>query len=179
MTEPAADALCIVPIDLDDAVDLDALARDLGRTWAQRVRIRHETIDIAGALDPVRSQYEARRLLALLAAVQGSGIVLGITHVDLFLPVLTFVIGEAYLDGRAAVVSTFRLHEERYGREPAPALLADRLLKEAVHEIGHCRGLVHCRNPDCVMYASVVAEDVDLKRAEPCRACRARVGLRS
>jgi archaemetzincin len=168
----------LVPIDLDDSVDVQRLAQALGHIWQLRPVVRPHAVDLQAALDPIRGQYEARRVLAMLAELPGKGFVLGVTRVDLYLPVLTFVIGEAHLDGRAAVVSSFRLGEERYGREPRPDLSRERLLKEAVHEVGHCRGLVHCKNPECVMYASVVAEDVDLKRAEPCRACRARVEAR-
>ncbi len=34
--------------------------------------------------------------------------VLGITAVDLYIPIFTFVFGEAQLDGKAAIISTFR-----------------------------------------------------------------------
>jgi archaemetzincin len=178
VNDEATETVALVPIDLDDSVDLERLGRDVGRTWRLAPRVLHHAVDLHAALDPIRGQYEARRLLTLLAQLPGKNFVLGVTRVDLYLPVLTFVIGEAHLDGRAAVVSTFRLAEERYGRESRPDLSSERLLKEAVHELGHCRGLVHCRNPECVMYTSVVAEDVDLKGAEPCRACRAKLGLR-
>jgi archaemetzincin len=94
-----------------------------------------------------------------------------VTGKDLFLPIFTFVIGEAYLGGRAAVVSTYRLSEESAGLPPRPRVLKARLLKEAVHELGHCHGLVHCPDWHCVMHASSTAEDVDLKSDEPCDEC--------
>ena len=67
---------------------------------------------------------------------------LGVTDRDLFIPILTYVFGEAQLGGRAAVVSTARLVEdvELFG----PQLLVERLAKEAVHEVGHAFGLLHC-----------------------------------
>jgi archaemetzincin len=176
VSDRATEPLWLVPINGSKPAVVGALARDLAHLLRVRTGVRTWPVDIAWALDPSRGQYEARRLLELLAALPEPGWVLGVTDVDLFQPVLTFVIGEAYLDGRAAVVSTYRLSEERVGLPPDPELLYQRLLKEAVHEIGHCWGLVHCRNPDCVMYASAVAEDVDLKRAEPCRACLAKLG---
>ena len=101
--------------------------------------------------------------------------VLGVTGSDLFMPVFTFVLGEAYLGGRAAVISTFRLDDQRYGLARNPELLATRLLKEAVHELGHCHGLVHCHDSKCVMYAAGGVEEVDLKSAELCFACRNRL----
>ncbi len=99
------------------------------------------------------------------------GVVLGVTSEDLYFSIFTSVIGEACLGGRAAVVSTHRLHDERYGLPPNPERLRARLLKEAVHELGHCHGLVHCSSTLCVMHASSTAEEVDSKGSEPCVAC--------
>ena len=71
--------------------------------------------------------------------------VLAVTDVDLFIPVLTFVYGEAQLGGRAAVVSTARLSVEP--RAPTTPAVARRLVKETVHELGHTFGLLHCDAP--------------------------------
>jgi len=92
--------------------------------------------------------------------------------VDLFVPVLTYVFGEAQLDGKAAVVSTFRLREEFFGLDADPKLERTRLLKEAIHELGHTFGLIHCRNYDCVMHSSTSVEEVDLKPTDFCEDCR-------
>ncbi|MBI4462937.1 MAG: archemetzincin, partial [Acidobacteria bacterium] len=62
---------------------------------------------------------------------------LGITALDLYVPVLTFVFGEAQLSGRCALVSAHRLREEFYGLPPSNDLFHERLVKEAVHELGH------------------------------------------
>jgi hypothetical protein len=66
--------------------------------------------------------------------------VLGIAGVDLFIPILTYVFGEAQLAGRAAVVSTYRLDNALYGLPANHRLLLDRLAKEAIHELGHTAG---------------------------------------
>jgi archaemetzincin len=93
--------------------------------------------------------------------------------VDLFIPVLTFVFGEAQVNGSAAVVSTARLRLT-YDERPAPrALVEARLLKECLHELGHTFGLVHCTDGMCVMARSNSILDVDRKRAAFCRDCRA------
>jgi archaemetzincin len=97
--------------------------------------------------------------------------VLGVTDVDLCMPVLTFVFGEAQLGGRAAVVSTARLEDG------GAAKAAARLAKECVHELGHTFGLLHCHTADCVMSRSGSVRAVDLKSARLCAACSARYGV--
>jgi archaemetzincin len=98
---------------------------------------------------------------------------LAITDADLFIPVLTFVYGEAQLGGRAAVVSTARLWVEPGGRQD-PALLTQRIIKECVHELGHTFGLLHCDTPGCVMTRSVNLIEVDAKSMTLCGPCEAR-----
>ena len=98
--------------------------------------------------------------------------VLGVTACDLYVPVLTFVFGEAQLDGNCAVVSTARLHEEFYGLPAREDLLRERLVKEAAHELGHTFGLRHCADWRCVMASSHAVERLDVKGAEFCAACR-------
>jgi archaemetzincin len=101
--------------------------------------------------------------------------VVGVTAVDLFVPVLTYVFGEAQLGGRAVVVSTHRLRPEAYGLPADDELVAARTEKEALHELGHTWGLRHCHAPDCVMRASTYAEEIDLKPAALCDRCLAAV----
>ncbi len=103
--------------------------------------------------------------------------IIGITGVDLFVPILTYVFGEAQLDGPVSVISTYRLDDAVYGLPPDPALLFERTLKEAVHELGHNYGLYHCKNFDCAMHTSTTAEDIDQKGAALCNDCRKSLGL--
>jgi archaemetzincin len=124
------------------------------------------------AYDPSRGQYNSRTLLAqLLRDGNGADRILGVAGVDLFIPVLTFVFGEAQLDGRAAVVSTQRLDNSLYGLPPDPALLFERLVKEAVHELGHTFNLYHCADGRCVMASSTYVEQIDLKGERFCDRC--------
>jgi archaemetzincin len=98
--------------------------------------------------------------------------ILAVTSLDLFVPVLTFVFGEAQLAGNCAVVSIHRLREEVYGLPPNPGLLAERLAKEAIHELGHTFGLRHCDDWNCAMASSHSVEWLDVKGADLCPACR-------
>jgi archaemetzincin len=125
--------------------------------------------------DVRRRQHASGRMLEWLLLNRPAGAVrtLGITDVDLFMPVLTFVYGEAQLNGAAAVVSTARLSA---GQGAAAArLLAARLAKESVHELGHTFGLLHCDAPRCVMRRSVNVIAIDTKATTLCDDCRTRL----
>lgn len=102
-------------------------------------------------------------------------ILVGVTDVDLYIPILSFVFGEAQLGGHIAVVSYHRLHQQFYGLPRDDSLLRERLVKEAIHEAGHTLGLTHCDDYDCVMAASHAVEWLDLKGAGFCGACRERI----
>ncbi len=151
---------------------LEHVRLHLGRALGAPVRIFEGAERPTDAWDPRRKQWSTARILAWLCTVGPPGKVLAVTDQDLFIPILTFVFGEAQLDGRAAVVSTARLGEPGL---PDPRIALERLAKEAVHEIGHCFGLVHCDAPGCVMGRSASARDVDRKRGDFCQKCRERV----
>lgn len=146
---------------------------------AEGLRRPVRRLDLAFDLAPYyaaeRRQYHATLLLAALLRhlPDPAGKIVGVTSVDLFIPVLTFVFGQSQLDGPAAIASTYRLHREFYGLPADDALLGTRTVKETLHELGHAFGLVHCRDQRCVMRASTYVEEVDLKDAEFCGECRA------
>jgi archaemetzincin len=64
---------------------------------------------------------------------------------------LNFVFGHAHINGKVATVYLQRLRQEFYGLEKNENLFLQRVLKEAVHEIGHAFGLGHCPISRCVM----------------------------
>ncbi len=129
--------------------------------------------------DDSRLQYNSTELIGELLKrfSPSSSKIIGITSVDLFVPVLTYVFGEAQLDGTAAVVSTYRLDNTIYGLDPDPILFFHRSLIETVHELGHTYGLYHCKNQECAMHSSTAVEDIDLKSAMLCAECRKQIGI--
>jgi archaemetzincin len=152
---------------------LEHLAASLARTFRTPCRIRPENCEIAFAFDEKRGQYHSTAILQRLErTMDPDARVLAVTECDLFVPVLTFVFGEAQLQGNCAVVSSARLREEHYGMPPSEVLLRERLVKEAAHELGHTFGLRHCYDWRCVMASSHAVERLDVKGADFCGQCR-------
>jgi archaemetzincin len=154
-------------------VVLEHLAATLARTFRTVCNIRPETFDLSFALDAGRRQYYSTAILQRLQRASDlDARILGVTACDLYVPVLTFVFGEAQLDGNCAVVSTARLQEEFYGLPRREDLDRERLVKEAAHELGHTFGLRHCADWRCVMSSSHAVERLDVKGADFCGSCR-------
>ncbi|HXZ98382.1 MAG TPA: archaemetzincin family Zn-dependent metalloprotease [Candidatus Acidoferrum sp.] len=101
--------------------------------------------------------------------------VLGVTDLDLYVPGMNFIFGEARLPGRVAIVSTYRLRASTSHGEAEP--LPIRIVKEAVHELGHTLGLTHCENPSCVMCFSNSLGDTDRKGEDWCDECSRKLGI--
>jgi len=136
--------------------------------------------DLAQAYDPERKQYLSSKLLAVLEKSKRSERherVVGVADVDLYVPRLSFVFGEADVLSGTAIVSLCRLRQEYYGLAPDKALFLERATKEVVHELGHTFGLGHCPNNKCVMHFSNSLADTDLKEAHFCSACRPKIIL--
>jgi len=128
-----------------------------------------------GAWDPERRQYESSTVLrSVVQAPAGPDPtrVLAVTEIDLFIPMLTFVFGQAQLEGPVALVSLARLRQEFYGLPPDPAVLRARAVKEALHEMGHTFGLSHCPDGRCAMALSHNVRQIDTKGSDYCDGCR-------
>jgi archaemetzincin len=125
------------------------------------------------AYDAARGQHSAPLVLRALLSDSDPAMpkVLGLVEQDLFIPMLTFVFGQAQLGGRGALVSVARLQQEFYGLPHNEELLIARTCKEAVHEVGHLWGLIHCESPLCAMRLSTTIWNLDMKSARLCAAC--------
>jgi len=158
-----------------DVIDFLCLA--LPDSLGLKCSVLPPVLDPSGAYNAARHQYNSIEILLLISAVQADpGVkVLGLTPFDLFIPILTFVFGQAQLNNRNAVMSSYRLRQTYYGLPEDEDRFLARCEKEALHELGHTFGLVHCRNFECVMYLSNAVEQVDLKMSAFCGECRARL----
>jgi archaemetzincin len=167
--------ISLVSIGRVDRAHLDVLAEGLAARLRVACSIQPNGLTPEFAYNPLRRQYHATEILRQL--LQDAPVdcwrVLGITEADLYIPILTFVFGEAQLNNTGAVVSLHRLRQEFYGMPADPRLLGERLVKESLHELGHTFGLRHCSDYRCVMSPSHAIERIDLKLAAFCAACAA------
>lgn len=152
---------------------MHSVAGDIGDAFHRPVEFLPGQETPPSAHDPSRGQFNSTTILQmLLTLIPGENDqIIGFTSMDLFIPIFTFVFGEAQLNGPAAVVSGARLQNEFYGLPPNAAIFHERLLKECIHELGHTVGLRHCLSDECVMRRSTYVENIDLKSAEFCPAC--------
>ena len=160
---------------------LEKTAEAVNREFLYPVNIREGHIDLSEFYDPARRQYNGNTLLKHVDSifVPDSLKTLGLFSVDLFIPILTFIFGQAFLGGRTGIASLYRLSNERYGMAVDDRFLLDRFRKEVIHELGHSFGLIHCHHPTCVMRSSTYVEDIDLKDQHLCNTCRGELGVRT
>ncbi len=145
----------------------------LSTTFGMETRRLGPFPDPEYAYDAARNQYSSTLVLreALDRRPADALKLMVITDHDIFIPMLSFVYGQAQLNGPAAVLSLSRLRQEFYGLPPNHALFLLRVRKEALHEIGHCFGLTHCSDPLCTMRLSTNLQLLDEKQAEFCGDC--------
>jgi len=161
----------LVPIGMIDKKLLELLAGILTKTFFITFSIA-EPIDILEhAFNARRKQYYSTSILKTLRETYHAEKVLGIIDKDLFVPDLNFVFGEADIHGRVAVISITRLRQEFYGLPHDENVFFDRVVKEAVHELGHTYGLRHCSDHTCVMFFSNSLLDTERKSRSFCSRC--------
>jgi len=158
---------------------LEKIADSVTREFNIPIHIKEGHLDLSEFYDPARRQYNGNLLLKKVDnqyAVESLK-TFGLFYVDLFIPILTYIFGQAFLGGRTAIASIYRLSNERYGLKEIDNYLLTRFTKEVIHELGHTFGLIHCHVPGCVMGSSTYVEDIDQKSSNLCIKCRAELGL--
>lgn len=156
---------------------LSGLATGLSAEFHQPCEFLPEDDNPSFAFNVTRQQYSSTEILAAVTerVNERTGRLLAVTPVDLYIPILTFVFGEAQLTGKCAIVSSHRLRQEFYGLPADHKRFRHRLLKEAVHELGHTHSIQHCEDYQCVMSPSHSVEWIDLKSSSFCTECRTNV----
>jgi archaemetzincin len=156
------------------AIDLKEVEEQIKKDFAFPTKTLQSTINPEKSYNPTRTQYHSTMILKeMLDEIPSDALkMIGIISTDLFIPILTFVFGEAQLDGKVGIVSSARLQQEFYGLPPNQTLLKRRLIKEIKHELGHTFGIVHCSLRECVMSVANNIADVDSKGISFCEGCR-------
>jgi len=147
---------------------LGTIAAGITREYKFPVNIRESHLDLSEFYDPMRRQYNGNKLMRELDSWSTLEHIknVGLFRVDLFNPILTYIFGQAALNGNIGVASLYRLRNEQYGMKRDDELLLERFQKVIIHELGHMFGLVHCHVPPCVMRSSTYVEDIDQKKRE-------------
>jgi len=163
----------LAPLKFSNKLLLDKINNELTRQLSFEIKKAELKIDIENSYSKERAQYFSTLIIseAIKQSEALNGKVVILTEVDLFIPVLTFVFGEAQLNGKHSIVSVCRLHEEFYTGKTDEDLLLKRTMKEILHELGHNFGLKHCHDWDCVMHSSTSIEEVDIKGDNYCKVC--------
>jgi archaemetzincin len=158
---------------------LEKIADSVSREFNIPVHIKEGHLDLSEFYDPARRQYNGNLLLKKVdtQCASESMKTFGLFYIDLFIPILTYIFGQAFLGGRTAIASIYRLSNERYGLKEIDNYLLTRFTKEVIHELGHTFGLIHCHVPGCIMGSSTYVEDIDQKSSNLCIKCRAELGL--
>jgi len=159
---------------------LENLRSDLRKNLRVECEIHPIRLDSAPSYHAERQQYHSSELLQRMRQVVQplDWRLLAITDVDLYIPILKYVFGEAQIGGPCAIVSVFRLRQEFYGLAQDDGLLRERLLKESVHELGHTLDLRHCEDYRCAMASSHAVEWIDLRESSWCESCHAKAEAR-
>jgi len=154
--------------------ELTTIAGGVREVFGASMYVEPASFNLDRAFDDSRRQYSSGVLLSELLSSsihRTDEKQIAVVDVDLYIPVLTFIFGEAQFNGSTAIVSTHRLSNPFYGLPDDKPRLLERLEKEIVHELGHTFGLYHCRQFECVMRSSTYVEEIDLKRTTLCPAC--------
>ncbi len=153
---------------------LEKITQSINQEFLCQVTHVEAHTDLNPFFDAGRRQYNGNKLLQIIDTIElkEATKIIGLFSVDLFIPILTYIFGQAYLNGRTGIASLYRLGNERYGMPSDPVLLGERFIKEIHHELGHMFGLIHCHVTECVMKSSTYVEDIDQKTKHLCTACR-------
>jgi archaemetzincin len=169
--------LVVHPYGEIDSYLVEEVSDAVRRQFSMRVTLGERLRVPARSFSRERQQYLSTELLKGLAKQeQDARLKLGITNVDLFVPELNFVFGEASKNLRVAVFSTARLDPRTFGEAEDRAILIRRAITEAVHELGHVFGLGHCKQSTCVMWFSNTLSETDRKGSRFCQRCAAQLG---
>jgi len=172
----------IIPIGMVRGGIFDDLRRGLAQVFCADVEVTVRRPITEEAYDFQRRQYYANAILDDLADEfiidKKKERVLGVLDADMHTDPMNFIFGLANHRTACSLVSLARLRPEFYGRKEDRRLFHSRVVREAIHELGHTFRLGHCADRRCAMHFSDSVEDTDVKKAGLCLACRRKLSSR-
>lgn len=165
--------LSVAPVEIKNQELINRILEDTKKNFNINTSVIRLNFNLDELFSSARKQYFSTGFInqAIEQTRVIDGKILIITELDIYVPVLTFLFGEAQLNGKHSIVSFCRLHEEFYSEKSNKELFFERALKEVYHELGHNYGLIHCPEWDCVMHSSNSVEEVDIKGRYYCGKC--------
>ena len=120
-----------------------------------------------------RRQYDAGVILKAFESMRFDRFqkVVGVLDVDIFVPIFTYVFGEARQNGKYALVSSYRLKKNPEEEGKPPSNFYERVAKVALHELGHLFNIFHCEDKNCLMHFSGDLNDLDQSSLVFCDFC--------
>jgi archaemetzincin len=172
-----AETICLLPVGEVNEDVLFFLQSELQKVFQRQVKIAEGLEHPDYAYNPEREQYLSPDIVDRIKKEKSKDCdrILGVVDIDLYVPSLNFVFGQADFHDRVAVISLTRLRQEYYGLSSDEKLFRERALKEAVHELGHTYGLRHCPDTKCVMHFSNSLKDTDIKSHNFCPGCKSKL----
>ena len=171
MGQPSIILICFGPFEPDV---INWIADDITNAFHYPVQVKETNPNLSEFYSPGRRQYDANGILRVVSDISLPEDLktIGLLKVDLFIPILTYIFGQAILEGKTAIASNYRLRNELYGLKQNYFLQIERLRKVVIHELGHTFGLIHCLHSNCVMRSSTYVEDIDQKGINFCYSCQ-------
>ena len=167
------DKIILLLLSETDAHLIEVLSGNLEKTFNRKVEVRQRLINLKFAYNRGRYQYLSPKILSRLRRIRKDpgDKIMGIVAVDLYSEGYDFVYGEADVNAGVATLSFARLCLIDADNQQAAKIFEERVLREAIHEMGHLFGLLHCSDPKCVMRTCTCEEEVDEAGNALCNEC--------
>jgi archaemetzincin len=173
--------IVLVPVGQVDEEILQLVSGPVEQVFARPIKIGAALPVPKYAFNPTREQYHSAAILKRVESIRSDkwSAAVGITDLDLFVPEVSFVFGEADRSTRSAIISLHRMRSTLGSAPSRQDVLRRRFVSELIHQMGLIRGLAHCPNNRCVMFQSTSVQDTDKRGIQFCANCRKRLVLNS
>ena len=166
----------IIPLGKVSEKVINDVVNGLNNFYHKEVIVEKSTPLDKGLLATSKSRYSGDSILKRFNSSKNAVV---ITEIDIVTPKVGVtnewgIFGLGLRPGNVCVISSFRLK-----KNSSTELLAERLQKVAIHEVGHNLGLNHCtKNSECLMSdANGTINQVDHEKMLFCDNCKKLIGI--